>query len=209
MNRQGVVLVVCAPSGTGKTSLVKRLLQDFPALDFSVSCTTRAPRPGEVDGRDYYFISREEFMQKRSSGEFAEWAEVYGNLYGTLLKPTRERIDAGQDLIFDIDVQGAAQLHLTLPHGKFVFILPPDLPELEKRLQNRGSENEEVKRLRLEAAKREIGEAHWFNAWVVNDDFEKAYEQLRSFYVASTLSPRIRPSLLNYMLEGNRLKCLS
>ena len=172
MERTGVLLVVCAPSGTGKTTLLKMLLEEFPQIGYSVSCTTRAPREGEVHGRDYEFISREKFLELKERGHFAEWADVYGNFYGTPLAPTLESLRTGRDLLFDIDVQGAAQLRLMLPAGRYVFILPPSLCILEKRLRGRGQNSEKEILCRLPAGKLEIAEAHWFDAWIVNDDLQ-------------------------------------
>lgn len=203
MKRNGIVLVICAPSGAGKTTLVKKLREDFPHFGYSVSCTTRAPREGEVDGKDYQFLSRERFLALREEGYFAEWATVHGNYYGTPLAPTLDMLHKGRDVIFDIDVQGAAQLRLTLPQGLYVFILPPSLPELEQRLRNRGSESEETLQQRLGNALHEMRQAHWFDAWVVNDDLSVAYDQLRAAYLAATLKPQHRPLLLRTIL-GDR-----
>ena len=202
MKRNGVVLVVCAPSGAGKTTLIKRLTAEFPHIAYSVSCTTRAPRAGEVDGKDYHFLTREAFEQRRENGGFAEWANVYGHLYGTPLAPTLEMLRHGHDVIFDIDVQGAAQLRLTLPQGLCVFVLPPSLAALEARLRSRAADDDEAIRRRLDTAAHEIRQAHWFDAWVVNDDLETAYDQFRSAYVAATLAPRHRPALLRCILEN-------
>lgn len=202
MKRNGVVLVVCAPSGTGKTTLVKRLLQEFPHFGYSVSCTTRSPRPGETDGVDYHFLSGEEFEQRRAQGYFAEWAEVYGNFYGTPLPPTLGMLEQGKDVLFEIDVQGAAQLRLTLPAGKYVFILPPSLSVLEERLRGRGSDDEATIARRLANAAREMREAHWFDAWIVNDVLDTAYDELRAAYIAATLAPRLRPLLVRGVMEN-------
>lgn len=138
MNRLGIALVISAPSGTGKTTLIKRLRKEFPNFGYSISCTTRAPREGEVDGKDYHFLSRERFVELRDQGHFAEWAEVHGNFYGTPLPPVREMLAKGQDILFDIDVQGAAQLRKNMPDARFLFILPPSMEELERRLHGRG-----------------------------------------------------------------------
>lgn len=200
MQRNGVVLVVCAASGTGKTTLVKRLLEEFPGFGYSISCTTRAPRPTEVDGKDYHFISKEVFCDRRSQGYFAEWAEVYGNLYGTPLPPILEMLNQGKDVLFEIDVQGAAQLRLTLAQCTCVFILPPSMTELEARLRNRASDDEATIRRRLDNAATEIREAHWFDEWIVNDDLELAYDHLRSTYIAATLKPQLRPLLIRNLL---------
>lgn len=200
--RKGVVLVVSAASGTGKTTLVKKLLEAFPQFGYSISCTTRPPRAGEVDGKDYHFLSREEFIRRREQGYFAEWAEVYGNFYGSPLQPTLDMLAQGQDVLFEIDVQGAAQLHLTIPQACCVFILPPSLAELERRLRQRGTDSDEVIRRRLDSAAQEIAEAHWFDYWVVNDDLEGAYDALRAAYLAATLQPRLRPALLRSVLRA-------
>ena len=202
MERTGLVLVVCAPSGTGKTTLIKMLMQEFPQIGYSTSCTTRAPRSDEVPGRDYNFISQEEFLKLQRTGYFAEWAEVYGCFYGTPLNPTLDILRSGRDVLFDIDVQGAAQLKLTLPAGRYVFILPPSLKILEERLQARAQDNEDAVQRRLMAAHNEIREAHWFDAWIVNDDLHRAYDALRSVYIAATLVPGRRPLMIRNILDG-------
>ncbi len=202
MERTGVVLVVCAPSGTGKTTLVKMLMQEFPQIGYSISCTTRKPRADEIPGRDYEFISHENFLDLQQKGYFAEWADVYGNYYGTPLNPTLDMLRQGRDVLFDIDVQGAAQLRLTLPAGRYVFVLPPSLKILEERLRKRAQDSEEAIARRLKAVTDEIAEAHWFDAWVVNDDLRRAYDSLRAVYIAATLAPRRRPLLLRNLLDG-------
>lgn len=200
-DRAGVALVICAPSGTGKTTLVRRLESEFQRFAVSVSCTTRAPRVGEVDGRDYTFIGRETFIELRDAGHFAEWAEVHGNFYGTPLKATQEALAAGRDMLFDIDVQGAAQLRRTLPDALFVFLLPPSRAELEKRLRTRGTETEESMARRLENARKELAHANWFNVWIINDEIDQAYGDLVAAYRAFTLSPSRRPEFVNELLE--------
>ena len=202
MERTGLVLVVCAPSGTGKTTLIKMLMQEFPQIGYSTSCTTRPPRAGEVPGQDYNFLSEEEFLILQRSGYFAEWADVYGHFYGTPLNPTLDILRSGRDVLFDIDVQGAAQLRLTLPVGRYVFILPPSLKILEERLRGRAQDSEEDMQRRLAAVRSEIREAHWFDAWILNDDLHRSYDELRSFYIAATLAPRRRPLILRNMLDG-------
>lgn len=201
MQRNGVVLVICAASGTGKTTLVKRLLNEFPSFAYSVSCTTRPPRVGEVDGKDYHFLSREDFCERRNQGYFAEWAEVYGNLYGTPLPPILDNINNGKDVLFEIDVQGAAQLRLTLNQPCCIFILPPSMKELKNRLHNRASDDDSTIQRRLDSATTEIREAHWFDTWIVNDDLNNAYDQLRAAYIAATLKPRLRPLLLRSLVS--------
>ena len=198
--RQGIALVLSAPSGAGKTTLVRRLRAEFPGIGYSVSCTTRAPREGEVGGRDYNFLSRRDFEQRRDAGEFAEWAEVHGNLYGTPLAPVEAMLAEGRDALFDIDVQGAAQLKLNLEAATFVFILPPSMEELERRLRLRGQDDEADIERRLANARRELREAAWYDALVVNDDLDGAYDRLRAAYMAATLAPARNPRLVDALL---------
>ena len=186
LQRSGLCLVVCAPSGGGKTTLLRKLREEFPNLQFSVSCTTRASRPGEVHGQDYYFLSEEEFIARRDSGDFAEWAEVHGKLYGTPLSWVKEELAAGYDLLFDIDVQGAAQLKAHLnKDAVFVFIAPPSLKALEERLRGRGTDDEATIARRMRNAAREIAEAPWFDAIVENDGLDAAYDLLRAIYLTA------------------------
>lgn len=200
--RAGVMLVICAPSGAGKTTLIRRLREEFPCFGYSVSCTTRAPRPQEVDGEDYHFISEETFCARRAAGFFAECATVHGHFYGTPREPVRAMLAQGRDMLFDIDVQGAAQLRLSLVGGAYVFLFPPSMRELERRLRALGTEDAASIRRRLEGAEREMREAHWFDAWIVNEDLDRAYDELRAAFLAATLDPRRRPSLATSIVEG-------
>ena len=202
MPRQGIALVLSAPSGTGKTTLLKRLLAEFPHFCYSVSCTTRAPREGEIHGKDYIFMDRESFEQRRAQGYFAEWAEVHGNLYGTPLESVKTLLDQGQDILFDIDVQGAAQLKLTLAGAVFVFVLSPDMQELERRLRARGQDSEDSIARRIANARAEIQQAHWYDALVVNDSLDTAYDELRAAYMAATLAPARNPGLTGSILAS-------
>ena len=176
--RLGTALVISAPSGAGKTTLIRKLTAEFPGFTYSISFTTRSPRAGEVNGRDYHFTTREDFIARRDRHEFAEWAEVHGNLYGTPLAPVLEAQRAGRDILFDIDVQGAAQLHLSLPSAHFVFILPPSMEELEKRLRGRGTETEESIRERLEIARNELAQQDKFTLKLVNDEVDACAARL-------------------------------
>lgn len=200
-NRTGVALVICAPSGTGKTTLIKRLVAEFPRFSFSVSCTTRDPRPNEAQGKDYDFLTKEDFIMRRDAGYFAEWATVHDNYYGTPLVATRELLAKGRDVLFDIDVQGASQLRRTIPGARLIFILPPSREELEHRLRGRQTETAESLEKRLSVAHTELIQAHWFNSWIVNNDLEDAWQQLRAAYIAATLSPTVQTGFLDDLLK--------
>lgn len=197
MNRKGILYIISAPSGAGKSSLCRELLDIFPELRHSVSSTTRAVRPGEVDGRDYHFVSREEFLRMIAAGEFAEWAEVHGNLYGTSLKTLQKCRDEGIDLILDIDCQGAAQLKENQVDGVTIFILPPSYNELRSRLEGRDSDSPEVIEQRLLNAVDEIAQAGWYDYIVVNDVFSRAVEDLKSIIVAERHRSRFIRATLN------------
>ncbi len=198
--RLGLFMVLCAPSGAGKSTLIKRLCAEFPALSFSVSATTRAPRPGERPGIDYHFLSREAFLAWREAGRLAEWAEVHGNFYGTPAEPVRQALAAGRDMLFDIDIQGAAQLRQSLGQGAYVFVLPPSRAELSRRLSERGTDSPEVVARRLAAAGPELAEAPLFDYWVENADLDTAYADLRAVYLAERRRPRYHPDFLRELL---------
>ncbi|QGY40709.1 guanylate kinase [Pseudodesulfovibrio cashew] len=201
VSRLGQVLVVCAPSGTGKSTLIAKLREEFPNFGFSVSYTTRAPRGEERDGQEYHFVSRDHFVAMRSRGEFCEWAEVHGNLYGTATAPVTEMLGKGMDVLFDIDVQGAKQLKKTFYKGTFIFLLPPSREELTRRLTGRGTDSEESIAKRLANAKGEIGEARFFDYWIVNDNLERAYQEFRAVYMAGACKPELRTDVEETILK--------
>ena len=174
----GRMLVISGPSGAGKSTICKKLLEDGRVL-FSVSATTRKPRPGEVDGRDYCFIQREDFRRMIEEGAFLEHAEVYGNLYGTLRAPMRDALEQGKVYLLEIDVQGANQLRALGEPGLYVFIAPPDFEELRKRLVGRGTEAPEVLERRLHKAEDEWRERVNYNHIVVNDELSRAVAEIR------------------------------
>jgi guanylate kinase len=200
INRLGFLFVVCAPSGAGKSTLLSALRREFPELTFSVSATTRAPRPGETDGRDYHFMSEQEFSRLRDTGHFAEWARVHGNFYGTPMRPVVDLLASGKDVLFDIDVAGADQLRQVFTEGAYVFILPPSRQELARRLSGRGTETPEAVAKRLANAAGEIAQAGRFDYLVVNDDLETALDRLRAVYLAERSRTRLHPGLVEALL---------
>lgn len=183
----GSLFVVAAPSGAGKTSLVRALLADAPLMQLSVSFTTRAPRPGEVDGRDYFFVDQPEFERRREAGEFLEWAEVHGNLYATSRTWIEGRIDAGVDIVLEIDWQGATQVQRLFPDAIGVFIVPPSIGVLRERLTQRGQDSTEVIEQRVAAAQAELRQAHRFQYVIINQDFASALADLRMIVQAARL----------------------
>jgi guanylate kinase len=181
---KGLFIVVSAPSGAGKSSICQRLLQACPEIKFSVSYTSRPPRPNEVNGKDYYFISREEFQARIDQGEFVEWIENYGNLYGSSRKTMEAFLHDGKDLLLDIEPRGAKKIKQTFKGGVYVFVLPPSRLELLNRLEGRGCETDEVIQNRFDQSESELKEISWYDYVIFNKDLETAVNQLISIYVA-------------------------
>lgn len=179
-------VILSSPSGAGKTSLAKRLLETRPDTGYSVSCTTRAPRPGEVEGRDYYFVSPSDFEAALVRGAFAETANVHGNMYGTLKSEIERVLGSGRHVVMDIDVQGARQLASAFPQAVLIFILPPSAEVLLGRLKGRGSEDDSRLKRRLESAIRELGVVNDYHYVVVNDELENAVAALSSILDGET-----------------------
>ena len=194
--RRGLPLVICAPSGAGKSTLISLLRGEFP-LQFSVSCTTRAPRAGEEDGRDSHFITKTEFVSRSDAGFFAEWAEVHGNFYGTPKQYVDEAMDAGRDVILDIEVQGALQVHSKRPDTVRIFIAPPSWDELERRLRSRGTDTQEKIAQRLLRAKVEFQTANTYDYFVINDTVEQAVRELEAIMLAEHCKPAERMKILS------------
>jgi guanylate kinase len=206
--RRGRLFVIAAPSGAGKTSLVRALMEREPGLRFSISYTTRPQRPTEQHGRDYFFVGRDEFERMVSEGEFLEHARVFDNCYGTARRQVEQALAAGQDLILEIDWQGAAQVRAALPECVSVFILPPSRPELERRLRGRGTDAEDVIQRRLRDAASDM--AHWreFDHVVVNDRFDQALAELQDVVAGrGQASRQDRPGLAELAagLTGERI----
>jgi guanylate kinase len=178
--RRGKLFVIAAPSGAGKTSLVRALMQRRPTLRFSISYTTRKQRPNERDEHDYFFVSKEKFEQMRDAGEFLEHARVFDNYYGTSRSQVERLLEAGQDVLLEIDWQGAQQIRRALPECRSIFVLPPSREALEQRLRGRGTDSDEVIARRLRDSLADL--SHWseFDYIVVNDDFDRATGELEA-----------------------------
>src|SRR5271154_6655074 len=182
-----IVYIVSAPSGSGKSTLVAELLKTVRNLDFSVSYTTRPPRGPEQNRKEYFFVSREEFKAMIDAGEFLEYADVFGNYYGTARRFLREAEERGHDLLLDIDVQGASQIMQRIPDPVSIFILPPDWETLERRLRNRGSDAEAVIRRRLDTARREIENYSKYDYILINNLLQQSADQLKDIVLAERL----------------------
>ena len=181
----GEIFVVTAPSGTGKTTLLKALMAADPKLRFSISYTTRPPRPGEITGKDYFFVSPGEFARLRDEGRLAEWVEQFGYGYGTSKEWINQALESGRDLVFDLDTRGARALKESFPQGTLIFVIPPDFRELERRLKGRGDMDPQELARRLEQGRTEIQEIPWYDYLIVNKDLHLALEQLRAVVTAA------------------------
>jgi guanylate kinase len=194
--RRGLMLVLSSPSGAGKTTLSRRLLEADDAIDLSISVTTRPPSPGEVDGRDYHFIDRTQFDAMVARGELLEWAQVFGNRYGTPRGPVEQALASGRDVLFDIDWQGTQQLGGKSPGDLVsVFVLPPSIPDLEQRLKSRAQDTPEVIRSRMAKAADEM--SHWaeYDYVVINREISDAFEDVRTILGAERLKRERQPGL--------------
>ncbi|MHC1729144.1 MAG: guanylate kinase [Syntrophobacteraceae bacterium] len=198
----GQLFIISAPSGVGKSTIIRSVLAECPKLKFSVSCTTRPIRPDEIPGKDYHFISKEEFHSGLSSGRFLEWAEVHGQYYGTDQHPIENWLQASCDVILDIDVQGARQVRCAYPSAQTIFILPPSLNVLEERLRNRATESEEQLAIRFAAAQRELLEAPWYDYVITNNDLQEAVADLRAILRAGRSSRIVQAGRLKAFLNS-------
>jgi guanylate kinase len=182
--REGLVFVISAPSGAGKTTLVRGVMKQLPDLHFSVSYTTRSPRANEREGEDYHFVTPSVFQKMVERDEFLEWAEVLGKRYGTALTGVKDFTSKGKDLILDIDSQGAKKVKEKVDQAVLIYILPPSLEALRERLVKRGLDSPEMIQLRLASAHQDIEEAHWYQYLIVNERIEEAMEQLKAIIIA-------------------------
>ena len=194
--RKGLLILISGPSGTGKGTVCDLLRQKHPEISYSISATTRQPRPGEQDSVNYYFYSREKFQEMIDQGQLLEWAEVYGNFYGTPKQKVLDRLEAGEDILLEIDTQGALNVMKVMPEGLFIFLLPPSLEELAARLKGRGTETEESLHRRLGAAVDEIKLATKYRYVVVNDKVEDAQETIANIIEAEHHRSDLNESLL-------------
>lgn len=198
--RRGVLFVLSSPSGAGKSTIARKLMESDDQLSMSVSATTRPPRPGEVDGKDYHFVDVPTFKDMVGDGEFLEWAHVFGHRYGTPRGPVEASLEAGCDVLFDIDWQGAQQLYQEAGNDVVrVFVLPPSMIELERRLRARNTDSAEVIDARMERAASEIG--HWdgYDYVLVNDDVERCYEQVHTILRAERLRRSRQTGLIGFV----------
>jgi len=198
--RRGLMLVLSSPSGAGKTTLSRRLLDADPSVALSISVTTRTKRSGEIDGRDYHFIDKPRFNRMVKNGELLEWAEVFGNLYGTPRDPVETALAAGRDILFDIDWQGTQQLREKVRGDMAsIFVLPPSITELERRLRQRAQDDEPVIKTRMAKAADEL--SHWaeYDYVVINDEIERAFADVRTILSAERLKRERQPALSGYV----------
>lgn len=199
---RGSVFVVSAPSGAGKSTLVQRLLASVPDLQFSVSFTTRRPRPGEVDGKDYFFVDDARFDAMVAGGELVEWVQVYAHRYGTGRSWLEAMVASGKDVLLDIETTGAAALRQVLPEAVMIFILPPSAASLEDRLRSRGKDSDEQVRIRLRHARHEMELYPSYDYLVVNDDLERAYRQFEGVVLATRARRERMAPVARKLLEG-------
>jgi guanylate kinase len=176
----GQLFIISAPSGVGKSTIIRKVSEDCPKLKFSVSCTTRRKRPEEVDGKDYHFLSRVEFLNGINSGRFLEWAEVHGEFYGTDQHPVEQWLRAANNVILDIDVQGARLVRCSYPSAITIFVLPPSMHVLEERLRSRATETGEQLAMRVAAARREFLESPWYDYVIINDNLQEAVNDMKA-----------------------------
>lgn len=206
MIQKGLLIVLSGPSGAGKGTVCKALLPKMPTTHYSVSCTTRQPREGEVEGVNYFFKTVEEFKEMVANDELLEYAEVYTNYYGTPRKYVEETLEAGENVVLEIDIQGALQVKKRFPHGVFIFLIPPSLSELKSRIIGRGTETEESFNRRFGAAAEEMSYISEYDYVVVNDEVANACEKIRAIITTELCSVKRNLDYYNELIKGGAIK---
>lgn len=201
MTKKGLLIVVSGPSGAGKGTVCRALLDSSSEILYSVSATTRSPRAGEIEGENYYFLDKAEFERMIERGDLLEWAEVYGNYYGTPAKKIVEQIERGQDVLLEIDAQGAKHVLSRFPEALLIYILPPSLAELEKRIRGRATDSEETIDSRLSVAKEEIAEAVFYRYVIVNENVDSVVAAIHSILTAERLAVARNKEIISSMSE--------
>ncbi|ACB84912.1 guanylate kinase [Natranaerobius thermophilus] len=203
MKKEGLLVVLSGPSGVGKGTICDHLLDKYSDLEYSISMTTRSPRAGEIHGEDYYFVSKSEFQEMIADDEFLEWAEVFGNYYGTPRKFVNSKLREGKSVVLEIDIQGALQVKQRCPNGVFIFLLPPSLDELHKRIRKRGTEQDKDMQTRLTAAKNEIKTVHQYDYAVVNNNIGDTADLIYSVIKAEKCSvSRVGQKLVKEVIDN-------
>lgn len=197
MTQQGILIVISGPSGTGKGTICRELLRSQPNLNYSISATTRAPRPGEVNGENYWFISREEFENMIKNDALLEYAKVYENYYGTPRHHVLDLLKSGKDVVLEIDIQGAMQVKEKFPQGVYIYILPPSLEELANRIYKRGTDSPEAIKNRLGCVMSELSCAYHYHYFVVNDEIDRAVQKVASIITAEKCRIERNKGLIN------------
>jgi guanylate kinase len=206
MAQQGILIVLSGPSGTGKGTICKELLRSVPNLHYSVSATTRTPREGEENGINYWFITKDEFQTMVENDELLEWAEVYGNFYGTPRRYVQNQLDSGMDVVLEIDIQGAMQIKKKFPQGVFIYVVPPSLDELAERIHKRGTDSLESIKKRLSCASHELASAHNYHYVIVNDDVQAAVTKVGSILVAEKCRVKRNVDLIEHVCQAGRIE---
>lgn len=205
MENRGILIVLSGPSGTGKDSILKELKKLRNDFEISISCTTRTPRPGETHGKDYYFLTKSDFMERVNAGDMLEWATFCGNYYGTPKHELEERLDAGLNVILEIEVQGAEQVIKNSPEAVSIFVLPPSIKVLKERLKSRGSDTPEDIEMRTREAEREIALAENYGYVVVNDDLKECASDISKIIDSEKLKTMHRKSIIREVLRDERV----